>query len=1323
MACDTSEALPFERREVIRVNPGRPGADEVPVSSLSRALPGVVKFSNAGSLEKRPGDSACPGRGTASLDSASSEGGVNSCPLYLELAKIFHVTSLARRPFHEICAEMFGCSASTLQLGIHLGQLLCSHPRDGDFVKTWIVSTFQKEKLNAPTRRDMLPFMFSPPMGAALKLIAMFPVSVGGVVQVEFAALKQLGRQQKRKLVHEGALQLWRWLIVAVLNGEYMDWSGSAFIPSSPSLGQQAALEMIGGLVKRFLGNPMEEFTTANFGELLKAKSIDYHGEEVSYALPLQLEELLPGLPDAAVGGSLDAVNVADDEVRLWLEDSERCLKPRNLWPEKVPTAKINATRDEWNRVVAELYRRNLLTTIDEKEIFAVNGKLVLNGAFAVLKSGAPGPNQVKVTRLIMNMTPSNAYQMCMKGDLQTLSASSNWAGLVLPPQHVVLWSSDDQKGAFYAWRVPRSWHRMMAFRWRVPGELVGKPKGTQAYVCSAVIPMGWLSAVSLFQHLHRRLGMMDYPLGAGFESQQEWRRDRPVPQPSKQPVVSWVQYYLDDFDAPEIVPESEYKNLEGSMSETQTRQRAAYQRQGVAISEKKAQKREPFVTRMGAEIDGIEGILGAPRAKKLEVLRFSLWFLGQKWPKQKGLLMILGRMVRCFEFQRPLMSVLRECWPKINVHVRCPVSAGAVRSLIRGCVMMPLAVAQLRVPVTGLVSASDASEQGGGLCVSESLTDEGLRMLEALQDEAYEKDRCFPFQSAGAMVTADKQGPRVFVLSLFDGVAAVMQSLSRLRCKVVGFAASEIDKDCKRLVRKRWPGVIELGKVECIDEKVINSLVVSLGFEIDLFLISAGSPCQDLTVLLAGRTGLQGQRSKLFFEIPRIRDLCVARFPGKVACMVENVFSMTPEARAQFSQVLKVEPIMIEAAQLSWVKRPRLYWCSWEVKPQGAEQLSSKAGYQQWDFPDYRPDRNHWQEPGWQKVGEGALPTFTRALPRDKPPLRPAGLETASAEAQERWTKDRFRFQVYQYETNNLLWHENNWRLPSLVERERLMGFDEGYISSCLPSKLGADQRFNLGCCMIGNTFHVHAVTMLLHSLLGTVDPFTPPRNLSEMLTCCQIAPSGWVDKPQFTKDPTPDSCAPQLVHEIMRQGDRAGSDIRLDVGVPFRFKAFPRAGLRTSLFQWRVIHGYRWRHPAHINALELQAVVNSLNWRLRKLSNHRKRVLHLIDSQVVACVIAKGRTSSFRLRKALQKLNSLLLTSGIKLAVAYCHTSDNPSDIPSRWAERPTSKSGNKKGERSTFGKRWSHNSCLRDISLSWSTSYSSLLTVTSGCPIWMS
>ena len=81
-------------------------------------------------------------------------------------------------------------------------------------------------------------------------------------------------------------------------------------------------------------------------------------------------------------------------------------------------------------------------------------------------------------------------------------------------------------------------------------------------------------------------------------------------------------------------------------------------------------------------------------------------------------------------------------------------------------------------------------------------------------------------FEPAGSSkVTQRSLGPRIFVLSLFDGVGALMVALSRLECTVVGYASCEIDKHCKRLTRTRWPGVVELGDIRKVTDKTMEVL------------------------------------------------------------------------------------------------------------------------------------------------------------------------------------------------------------------------------------------------------------------------------------------------------------------------------------------------------------------------------------------------------------------------------------------------------------------------------------------------------------------
>ena len=167
-----------------------------------------------------------------------------------------------------------------------------------------------------------------------------------------------------------------------------------------------------------------------------------------------------------------------------------------------------------------------------------------------------------------------------------------------------------------------------MALEWPVPGHLVGRPDLPSAHLSVAVIPMGWISAVSLFQHLHRRLGISRAPLGAGFPEEMELRRDRPLPQRYLDKQHSWIQYYLDDFDCPRTVSPIDFPGEHEKLSELQKRQRLSYEQNGVAFAEEKAVVSQTHVVRTGAEIDGSLGFVGAPEDVVFVSCLFILWLL-----------------------------------------------------------------------------------------------------------------------------------------------------------------------------------------------------------------------------------------------------------------------------------------------------------------------------------------------------------------------------------------------------------------------------------------------------------------------------------------------------------------------------------------------------------------------------------------------------------------------------------------------------------------------------------------------------------------------
>ena len=115
------------------------------------------------------------------------------------------------------------------------------------------------------------------------------------------------------------------------------------------------------------------------------------------------------------------------------------------------------------------------------------------------------------------------------------------------------------------------------------------------------------------------------------------------------------------------------------------------------------------------------------------------------------------------------------------------------MREIVRALCCLPVAVSPLRCVTSGLVTCSDASMTGAGLCTSAGLAAESTAVLSNLEGSDVPASR-----STGALRYNSCVGPRVLAVSLFDGIGALVCALSRLPCQVVGYASVEIDRACK---------------------------------------------------------------------------------------------------------------------------------------------------------------------------------------------------------------------------------------------------------------------------------------------------------------------------------------------------------------------------------------------------------------------------------------------------------------------------------------------------------------------------------------------
>lgn len=77
------------------------------------------------------------------------------------------------------------------------------------------------------------------------------------------------------------------------------------------------------------------------------------------------------------------------------------------------------------------------------------------------------------------------------------------------------------------------------------------------------------------------------------------------------------------------------------------------------------------------------------------------------------------------------------------------------------------------------------------------------------------------------------------------------------------------MDADARRLMRRRWPGLIEWGDVRPISKEHVLKAPSVYGQSCDMVILGAGSPCQDLSSLKRSK-GLDGEKSS-FLQSPSV--------------------------------------------------------------------------------------------------------------------------------------------------------------------------------------------------------------------------------------------------------------------------------------------------------------------------------------------------------------------------------------------------------------------------------------------------------------------
>jgi site-specific DNA-cytosine methylase len=166
-------------------------------------------------------------------------------------------------------------------------------------------------------------------------------------------------------------------------------------------------------------------------------------------------------------------------------------------------------------------------------------------------------------------------------------------------------------------------------------------------------------------------------------------------------------------------------------------------------------------------------------------------------------------------------------------------------------------------------------------------------------------------------------------VLSLFDGISCAKLALEKAGIKINKYYSSEICPHALAIQKHHYSGDtnhIQLGDVCKIDG-------IELREEIDLIIF--GSPCTQLSsVNSKDRNGLEGNESKLFYEALRIlSDIYIfAPLNKKIYFLMENVWSMNKKDKDEITKELTsifydTKLVMINSADVAPANRRRLYW------------------------------------------------------------------------------------------------------------------------------------------------------------------------------------------------------------------------------------------------------------------------------------------------------------------------------------------------------------------------------------------------------------
>ena len=190
------------------------------------------------------------------------------------------------------------------------------------------------------------------------------------------------------------------------------------------------------------------------------------------------------------------------------------------------------------------------------------------------------------------------------------------------------------------------------------------------------------------------------------------------------------------------------------------------------------------------------------------------------------------------------------------------------------------------------------------------------------------------PNEASPAEANWDPVGRPVANLAFFEGIGSMAAVLRRALANVVAHLSWETDEVTVDFLATKFPGAIPMGDAGKATAEGIKEVLAGLNLPREtLILISGGPACVDHFRIkrekAAGGNGREGRKRLQFAKL--IKEL-QKELPWESRFLVEHVVPWGTNTIRTIIKVLGVEAVLVDAADLKLMRKPRLWWSSSHV-------------------------------------------------------------------------------------------------------------------------------------------------------------------------------------------------------------------------------------------------------------------------------------------------------------------------------------------------------------------------------------------------------